>query len=79
LAKINVFYMIAAVLTLSLIYYAWFIFLPVYEGTSGYSLVRNIVTIITVALAIAAGIQIYFSIKKEESQMDKLVEEQILK
>jgi uncharacterized membrane protein len=71
--------MVAAVLTLSLIYYAWFIFLPVYEGTSGYSLVRNIVTIITVALVAVVGIQIYFSMKKEESQMDELVEEQVKK
>jgi hypothetical protein len=69
--------MIAAVLTLFLACYAWLVFLPKYEGTSGYSFVRNIITIITIILIAAAGIQIYFSIKKEEPQMDKIIEEQM--
>jgi membrane protein DedA with SNARE-associated domain len=76
LAKVNVFYVIAAVCSVLLVFYAWFMFLPQFEERSDYSFVRDIVMVLTVLLLAAAGIQMFLSIRKEEPQVKKLIEEQ---
>ena len=77
MAKVNVFYMIAAVCSLLLVAYAWFMFLPTYEGELEYYFVRNIIMVLTVLLLISAGIQMFLSMTKEESKSHESAEEQV--
>jgi len=47
---------------LFLIFYIWFVFLPVFEYTLEYRLIKNIALVITALLSISAGIQLFLSI-----------------
>jgi hypothetical protein len=71
---VSIFYIVAAVCSLLLVVYAWFMFLPQFENELEYSFVRDIITVITVLLAAAAGIQIYLAIEKKAPEDDKPTE-----
>ncbi len=68
--KVNVFYVISAVCSLALIGYAWFAFLPSFEGAAEYWSVRNVVILLTVLLLVVSGIQFVLSVKTEEISQD---------
>lgn len=64
--KVNVFNIIAAVCSLLLVFYAWLMFLPMFEGLSQYYEVKNIVILITVLLIAVSIFQFYMAITKKE-------------
>jgi len=66
--RINIFYVISSICSLLLVGYVWFIFLPTYENTLHYEVIRSITIMIVMLLLISAGIQIFLSIIKEKSQ-----------
>ena len=68
--KINVFNMMAAICTLLLVVYAWFMFLPTFEGLTQYSDVRNIITILSVLLIVVSGFQFYIAVQREEPKQE---------
>jgi len=68
--KVNVFYVISLICTLILIVYAWFIFLPQFEGASEYQAVRTLVLFIIFLLLISAGIQL-FLLKSKPREFDE--------
>jgi hypothetical protein len=70
--KINIFNVIAAVCSLLLVVYAWLMFLPMFEGLSEYSSVKNIIIVLSVALIALSGFQLYVAIwGREEKSEDK--------
>jgi len=64
--SVNIFYIISSILTLVLAAYSWTVFLPSFADTSAYPTLRTVMGIIVIVLLVAAGIQIYLAIKKEE-------------
>lgn len=71
--KINIFYVISSVCSLLLVGYAWFVFLPTFSGTDVYGAVQYIVILLTVLLIAVSGIQIFLSIRREETQEDESI------
>lgn len=70
--KINIFNVIAAVCSLLLVVYAWLMFLPMFEGLSEYSSVKNIIIVLSVALIALSGFQLYVAIwGREDKSEDK--------
>ncbi len=68
--KINIFYLISSICSLLLVGYAWFVFLPPFNDTPVYSAVQYVVILLTVLLIAVSGIQIFLSIRREETQED---------
>jgi len=64
--RINFFNLMAAICTFLLVIYAWFMFLPMFEGINQYSDVRNIITVLSVLLIVVSGFQFYVAIQKEK-------------
>ena len=79
LLKINIFNVIAAVCSLLLVVYAWFMFLPMFEGLSEYSSVKDIIIVLSVALIAVSGFQLYVAIwgreEKSEDQSSETIKE----
>jgi membrane protein DedA with SNARE-associated domain len=77
--KINIFNVIAAVCSLLLVVYAWFMFLPMFEGLSQYSDMKNIIIVLSVALIALSGFQLYVAIwgreEKSEDQPSETIKE----
>jgi hypothetical protein len=70
--RVNIFHVIAFVCSMLLVGYSWFIFLPPFEGAQEYPYIRNVVILLTVLLLIASGIQIFLSIRGEETEQNDL-------
>ena len=68
--KVNIFYMISAVCSLALVGYAWFVFLPSFQGANEYTSIMNVVILLTVLLLIVSALQIVLSLKTEETSSD---------
>lgn len=68
--KINIFYVISSVCSLVLVGYSWLVFLPAFKDTAEYAAVQNMVILLTVLLVAVSGMQIYLSVKREETQTD---------
>jgi len=66
--KINIFYVISSVCSLILVGYSWLVFLPAFKDTAEYTAVQNIVILLTVLLVAVSGMQVYLSVKREETQ-----------
>jgi membrane protein DedA with SNARE-associated domain len=70
--KINIFNVIAAICSLLLVVYAWLMFLPMFEGLSQYSDVKNIIIVLSIALIAVSGFQLYVAIwGREEKSEDQ--------
>ena len=52
--KFNIFFLISIICTLILIGYLWIIFLPTYERTLEYDVMRNVIILITALLSVSA-------------------------
>lgn len=66
--KINFFNLIAAVCSLLLVVYAWTMFLPMFEGLTQYSEVRNIIIVLSLLLLAVSILQFYVAFRKEETK-----------
>jgi len=66
--RINIFNMMAAVCSLLLVVYAWFMFLPMFEGLPQYSDVQVIVTLLSVGFIGVSAFQFYIAIWGRETK-----------
>ncbi|MFQ6095301.1 MAG: hypothetical protein ACE5NN_04080 [Candidatus Bathyarchaeia archaeon] len=48
--KFNIFFFISIICTLLLVGYLWAVFLPLFEGTLEYDVIRNVIIFITMLL-----------------------------
>ncbi len=69
--RVNIFNVIAAVCSLLLAAYAWLMFLPMFEGLSQYSDMRNIVIVLSVLLIALACFQLYVAIWGREDKLEE--------
>lgn len=70
--RINFFNIMAAVCSLLLVVYAWTMFLPMFEGLTQYSEVRNIIIVLSVLLLAVSFFQFYVAFRKEESKPEQI-------
>jgi len=69
--RINIFYLIAGLLSLLLVATIWILFvLPLYE-TEFYEPVRNLAFLISALLIIVAAIQIYLAVRREKANSEE--------
>ena len=52
--KFNIFFLISIICTLVLVGYLWIGFLPTYERTLEYEVMRNVIILITALLSVSA-------------------------
>jgi hypothetical protein len=71
--RINIFYIIAAVCCLLLVVYAWFMFLPTYEGSPQYADVKNFMILLSILFIVASGFIFYMAIRGKETESEELV------
>jgi len=62
--RINIFYLIAGLLSLLLVATLWLLFVPPFYETDAYEPVRNLALVISALLIIVASIQIYLAFKQ---------------
>jgi len=65
--RINIFYLIAGLLSLLLVATLWLLFVPPFYETEAYEMVRNLALIISALLVIVASIQIYLAVRRENA------------
>lgn len=67
---LNVFFIVAFTSTLLLIIYLWFVYLPTFRGSPGYSALSIMVSVLTVLLLPVLGIEVFLLRKsrKEKTQ-----------
>jgi cytochrome c oxidase assembly factor CtaG len=69
--RINIFYLIAGLLSLLFVAILWLLFVPTFYDTDVYDLVRNLALIMSALLIIVAAIQIYLAVRKENANSEE--------